>query len=126
MDIGCYFEKALCLSDQTIVMSRPLYKVTRSNPINSCKVMQNTKVAYFTHFDQKTPTSVGVKLCINAQVCTVIVTLLYIILVLFLGVKLCINAQVCTVIVTLLYIILVLFLSPHILSSLNFLSLFNS
>ena len=26
------------------------------------------KVSHFTHFDQKTPTLMGVKLCINAQV----------------------------------------------------------
>ena len=31
----------------------------------SCKIQ---KGAHFTHFDKKKPTSVGVKLCINAQV----------------------------------------------------------
>ena len=32
--------------------------------ITSCKI---EKVTDFAHFEQKTPTSVGVKLCINAQ-----------------------------------------------------------
>ena len=43
---------------------KALLRATTSALAKSCKIQ---KVAYFTHFDKKkTPTSVGVKLCINA------------------------------------------------------------
>ena len=41
-----------------------MFRASISVNAKSCKMQ---KILHFTHFDQKTPTSVGVKMCINAQ-----------------------------------------------------------